>query len=153
MNEIKIAWQPVNSVDLDFIRDQLLEAFGSETAQITILGNGTALFVYVISTPENDAKIILSENSLPVDFKVAPLGSHGYLVMLNAATAVFVGEDEFLSNRQMIKDRVDGLKYPTEVSIVPQAWSEDEYFIGLYGRAKYMYDVNNFRFFCRLDPQ
>ena len=74
-----------------------------------------------------------------------------YLVALHGAVAVFVGGTEYADRKAEIVAREQELSFPSERLIAPPGWSEDEFYVGLYGRGKLQRDVHRFEFHARVD--
>ncbi|MFX5157746.1 hypothetical protein ABTC76_20265, partial [Acinetobacter baumannii] len=91
----------------------------------SILNNGTLLFTNVDADPVDEARRAIEEAKFILDFKVAPIGSDGFLVAMHRAVAVYVGRQEFQRQKEVLKERMSDLKFPSEESLIPGCWSED----------------------------
>ena len=151
MTEIKLAWEPENQAPLDLLEQTLKAQFLGKKGGVTILGNGSLLFLDNKGDPVENAKQALTEAKFILDFRVAPFGDDGYLVMLHRAVAVYVGLAEYRQLKVEISKRLGQLKFPSEESLIPTGWSEDDYFIGLYGRAKLQRDAHLFSLYKRIE--
>lgn len=151
MTEIKLAWEPQNQVPLDLLEEKIKNQFFGKKGCVTIMGNGTLLFLDSGGDPIENAKKALTEAKFILDFRVAPFGDDGYLVVLHRAVAVYVGVAEYSNVKVEIGQRLSQLKFPSEESLIPSGWSEDDYHIGLFGRAKLQRDANYFNFYKRIE--
>jgi hypothetical protein len=150
MMEIRIAWEPENLTPLDVFEARLTE-YVKDTGGVTLLRNGTMLFIKGGEDDEADAKKVMQEAKFFTDFSVKEMKEGGYFVVFHDAVAVYVSAEEFLSMRSTIISRIEDLKLPDERVLNPNDSPHDHYLIGLYGRGKLYRDVFDFRFFKRLD--
>jgi len=149
MSEIRLAWEPENKTPLDFIAERLASYMDGEKG-VSLLNNGTMLFVVSGEDDVENAKKVMERAKLLIDFKVVELKEGGYFVVFNEAVAVFVGHEEFVEGRAEILRRIDELKLPDERILNPSGASIDKYLIGVYGRGKLYRDAHNFQFFKRI---
>lgn len=150
MTQPHISWEPENATPLIEIR-ACLEPLVQNRGGVTIMENGTLLFIKKADDDLQSARFALEEARFLVDFRVKHLPDGNALVALHSAVAVFVGGDEFRVRRDEIVSRIDELKFPSEELLVPQGWSQDEFLTGLYGRAKLQRDIKNANLYARLD--
>lgn len=150
MTEPQILWEPENAAPLNEIRI-CLEPFVRNRGGVTIMENGTLLFLKKADDDVENARLALEEARFLVDFRVKRLPDGNHLVALHGAVAVFVGGGEFQARQEEISLRIEELKFPSEELFVPEGWSEDDFLIGLYGRAKLHRDIRNRKFYARLD--
>ncbi|MFV8603980.1 hypothetical protein ACNRDG_06625 [Ralstonia pseudosolanacearum] len=118
---------------------------------VTIMRNGTLLFIKKADDDVQSARLALDEARFLTDFRVKRLQDGNFLVALHSAVAVFVGASEFDGRQAEIKSRCNELKFPSEELLVPHGWSEEEFLVGLYGRGKLQRDIHNFDFYARID--
>lgn len=149
MNPIRLKWEPQNQTPLPLI-EQRMELYTKGRGGVTILGNGTLLFLTQGDNDIDDAKKALNEARFITDFRVVSLKEGGYMVAFHQAIAVFVGQDEFEQMRSEIIARQDELRFPEETMFVPQNDAPDNVLVGLYGRGKLQGDAYNFSFYKRL---
>lgn len=150
MKDPHIKWEPINSVPLHAIE----EAIGPLVVNkggVSIMENGTLLFINKSDDDYKSACFALSEARFLTDFRVKKIENGNFLVALHGAVAVFVGAREFLERVEEIKSRISDLKFPDEDLIVPNGWTEEEFLVGLYGRAKMQRDVQEKKFHSRID--
>lgn len=150
MKDPHIEWEPVNTVPLRDIE----EAIGPLVVNkggVTIMKNGTLLFIRKSDDNYKNACLALSEAKYLTDFRVKNISGGNFLVALHGAIAVFVGCGELLGKLEEIKARMDELKFPGEDLIVPQGWAEEEFLAGLYGRGKMQRDIREKNFYARID--
>ncbi|BBM03411.1 hypothetical protein [Microbulbifer sp. GL-2] len=152
MNDnIRLKWEPLNRTPLDEIEVQLSEFFADKSTGVTILKNGTLLFIDDEGNSVENAKEAMNEARFILDFRVAPIGDEAFLVVLHSAIAVYVSKEEFESVKDEVKARISELRFPSEEHIVPSGWSENDYLVGVYGRGKLQFDAYNFEYHKRLE--
>lgn len=139
MTEVKLAWEPINTTPLD----QLTAQFGRYAegkGGVSVLRNGTLLFIKNSNDPAADAKQAMAEAKYLTDFKVVRLKDGGYLVAFHEAVAVYVGDDEFATIKDEVQARYEELIFPGEVFLGKH--QGEEMLIGLYARGKLQRDAN-----------
>jgi len=152
MNDnIRLKWEPTNKAPLTEIETHLSNYFADKNTGVTILKNGSLLFINDDGNSVDNAKEAINEARFILDFRVVPLGDEAFLVVLHSAIAVYVSKEEYELVKQEVKSRVSELSFPSEEHIVPSGWSEDDYLIGVYGRGKLQFDAYNFQYHKRLE--
>lgn len=68
-----------------------MKAYTKGRGGLTIMGNGTLLFLTKGDDDIHDARIALNEERFITGFRVVPLKERGYMVAFHDAVAVFVG--------------------------------------------------------------
>lgn len=149
MKELRLAWEPVNSTPLEDIEARFT-GYVKGKKGVTLLGNGTLLFITEDGDNEADAKRAMEEAKHLTDFKVVQLKEGGYLVAFHEAVAVFVGDDEFASVRAEVGARRADLQFPEEVFFGGKGMTDDELLVGLYARGKLQRDIHSFSFYSRI---
>jgi hypothetical protein len=147
--DLRLTWEPVNLTPLADIEERFT-AYLKGKKGATLLGNGTLLFITEGDDDEADARRAMQEARCLPDFKVVRLKEGGYLVALNQAVAVFVGDQEFEQVRDEVQARVNDLKFPEEVFFGIKDWPEDHLLVGLYARGKLQRDVHHFAYYKRI---
>ena len=127
-----------------------MQNFASGRGGVTILKNGTLLFIRKNEDDEASARRALEEAKYLTDFRVKTLPQGDFLVALHQAVAVYVGRQEFERLRNEIKSKTSELKFPSEVLMTPEGWAEDDFLVGLYGRGKMQRDIYAFAFHSRI---
>lgn len=150
MEDPKIKWEPVNTVPLGDI-EEAIGPLVSNRGGVSIMKNGTLLFIKKSDDNCRNARLALSEAGYLTDFRVKSIAGGNFLVALHGAIAVFVGAGELAGKIEEIKARRDELKFPGEDLIVPQGWTEEEFLAGLYGRGKLQRDIRDQNFHVRMD--
>ena len=150
MVEPRIKWEPINSVPLLDIQS-CITSLVVNRGGVTIMKNGTLLFLRKTIDDVKSAKLALGEAKYLTDFRVKRLQNGNFLVALHSSVAVFVGKNEFHDRQSEIKAKIDDLKFPSEQLFVPDGWTEDEFLVGLYGRGKLQHDIHNIAFYARVD--
>lgn len=135
MNPIRLQWEPQNQTPLPLI-EQRMDLYTKGRGGVTILGNGSLLFLIQGDNDIEDAKNALNEARFITDFRVVSLKEGGYMVAFHEAVAVFVGQDEFEKMRSEIIARQDELRFPEEAMFVPPNDAPEHVLVGLYGRGK-----------------
>ena len=149
MTNMRMKWEPENVTPLEDI-DVSMRLFAEGRGGVTILKNGTLLFINKSENDDASAQHALEEAKFLTDFRLKALPEGNFLVALHKAVAVFVGRKEFEQRREEISRRVADLKFPSEVLISPEGWTEDDFLIGLYGRGKLQRDIYHFSFHGRI---
>ncbi len=149
INGVRASWEPENLTPLNEIAERM-SLYLQGRGGVSILGNGTLLFINKGEDDIANAKQALEEAKFLTDFRVKQLNEGGYLVALHKAVAVFVGQQEFETRKPEIIARLDELKFPSEELIVDPSTSNDEFLVGIYGRGKLQRDVYNFSFYQRI---
>ena len=149
MNDIRLKWEPQNLTPLPLIEQRLAD-YTKGRGGVTILGNGTLLFLTKGENDIEDAKKALNEARFITDFRVVSLKEGGYLVVFHDAVAVFVGEQEFEQMKMEIIARQAELRFPEEALFVPTNDPAMHVLVGMYGRGKLQGDAYNFNFYKRI---
>ena len=149
MNELRLAWEPVNITPLDAIEERMI-AYTKGRGGIIIMGNGTLLALTKGYDDIDDAKKALNEARFIIDFRVIPLKEGGYMVAFHDAVSVFVGQEEFEQKRDEIVARQSELRFPGERFFVPTSDSSSHILVGLYARGKLQRDAYFFNFYKRI---
>lgn len=139
MTEVRLTWEPGNGTPLE----QLAAQFGQYAkgkGGVSILRNGTLLFIKSSDDPAADATQAMVEARYLTDFKVVRLKEGGHLVAFHDAVAVYVGDDEFASVKEEVQSRREELMFPGE-AFLGKSQGED-ILIGLYARGKLQRDAN-----------
>ena len=149
MADVRMRWEPENMASMQDIEDKM-RSFVAGRGGVTILKNGTLLFINKSENDEASARKALEEARFLTDFRVKALPQGDFLVALHRAVAVYVGRQEFEGRRDEIKEKASNLKFPSEVLITPEGWLDDEFLVGLYGRGKLQRDIYNFAIHSRI---
>lgn len=149
MNELRLAWEPENTTPLNDIEDRIT-AYTKGRGGVTIMGNGTLLFLTKGDDDIDDAKNALNEARFIIDLRVVQLKEGGYMVGFHEAVAVFVGQNEFEDRKDEIAARQSELRFPGEVFIPPRGEPSQHILIGLYARGKLQRDAYFFNFYKRI---
>lgn len=139
MTEVRLAWEPVNGIPLERLAAQFGQ-YAKGKGGVSILRNGTLLFIKGSDDPAADAKQAMTEAKYLTDFKVVRLKEGGHLVAFHDAVAVFVGDDEFATVKDEVQARREELMFPGE-AFLAKSQGED-LLIGLYARGKLQRDAN-----------
>lgn len=150
MTEPSIKWEPVSLV-LPMEIQNCIAPLVINRGGVTIMKNGTLLFIKKADDDAQSARLALSEAKYLTDFQVKRLQDGNFLVAFHSAVAVFVGKNELLERQAEIRIRMNDLKFPGEQLLVPQGWAEDEFMAGLYGRGKLQRDIHEINFYSRID--
>jgi len=152
MTEIRLKWEPENKTPLQKIEEQFTKYIAGKKNDILLLCNGTLIFIDKSMDNEFFAKKIMSDAKFLIDFKVNLLREGGFLVAFHDAIAVFVGDEEFESQKQIIQQRSQDLVFPEENFFGGNNKNrERDLLVGLYARGKLNYDIHNFCFYKRLE--
>ena len=146
--EIRLAWEPENTTSLAEIEERMRSY--EVVDGVTLLGNGTLLFINSSDDNEASARTAVNEARFVTDFRTVSLKEEGYMVKFHPAVAVFVGNDEFEQWRKEIQDRIADLRFPGEQFFVPDGVSSDETLVGMYARGKLQRDCYHFHFYKRI---
>ena len=149
MIDNNIRWEPksdVHPVELERIAFALTDGIGG----VSILKNGTFLFISNSDDDERNARKLSSEFKNLYNFEIIPVDVDGYLVKFHDAVAVFVGEDEFRRVEDEVNSRIDDLCFNGERIEMPVGVPEKYAIIGLYARGKLWRDASDFGFYKRL---
>lgn len=149
MSSIQLAWEPESTIlpeELEGVVGALTDGKGN----VSILKNGTLLFVKKSDDDERYARILAEDFGNLYNFNVVPVDIGGYLVGFHDAVAVFVTENEFRDRREEILSRLGELCFPGEKITMLDDVPEDHALIGAYARGKLRRDANDFHFYKRL---
>lgn len=149
INSVRMQWEPENLTPLSDIAERM-RLFLNGRDGVSILGNGTLLFINKGEDDIANAKKAMGDAKFLTDFRVKELNEGGYLVSLHKAVAVFVGQQEFETRKPEIIARLGELKFPSEDLMANPSTSNDELLVGIYGRGKLQRDVYNFNFYQRV---
>lgn len=149
MNELRLVWEPENTTPLSDIEARMT-AYTKGRGGVTIMGNGTLLFLTGGDDDVRDAKMALNEARFIIDFRVVPLNEGGYMVAFHDAVAVFVGQEEFEERKVEIAARQNDLRFSGESFFPPAAEPQQHVLIGLYARGKLQRDAYFFNLYKRL---
>ncbi|NWB98497.1 hypothetical protein HX882_21605 [Pseudomonas gingeri] len=149
MNELRLAWEPVNITPLNAIEERLV-FYTKGHGGIIIMGNGTLLAFTKGNDDIDDAKKALNEARFIIDFRVIPLKEGGYMVAFHDAVSVFVGQEEFEQLKDEVVARQSELQFPGEKFFVPPNDPSSHILVGLYGRGKLQRDAYFFNFYKRI---
>lgn len=153
MKDIRLVWEPNNLTPLSVIENRFKAYMKGKEGGVTILENGTLLFITDGDNDVEDAHQAMNEARFLTDFSATELKEGGYLVTFHEAVAVFVGADEFNEVRGEIERRVDELKFPGEEFIAGDSSHGVKLLIGLYARGKLQKDAYDFHFHKRVFGQ
>ena len=148
-HDLRINWEPENLTPLSKILGQM-EAYAKGRGGVTILKNGTLLFIKQAVDDAASARKALHEAKFLTDFRILRLKEGDYLVALHSAVAVYVSADEFEAMRSQIENRIADLKFPSEELIAPTDSPRDNMLLGLYGRGKLQRDIYAFELCARI---
>lgn len=149
MNELRLAWEPVNITPLNAIEERMV-AYTKGRGGIIIMGNGTLLSLTKGDDDIEDAKKALNEARFIIDFRVVPLKEGGYMVAFHDAVSVFVGQEEFEKMKDEIAARQSDLRFPGEKFFVSPGDPPLHILVGLYARGKLQRDAYFFNFYKRI---
>ncbi|PMN70507.1 hypothetical protein [Enterovibrio norvegicus] len=152
MEELRLEWEPKSKVSLDELEEKFQYYANDLKTSLSILKNGTVLFVKDSDNNELDAQKCMLEAKFLIDFRTVELKRGGWLVGLHNAVAVFVSESEYSSVKKEIIERQSELKFPKE-EFIGGSGDLDEHLIGLYARGKLQYDAHNFAFYKRIEAR
>lgn len=149
INEIRLLWEPDSLVPVDYL-EACLKSYTNLKGGVTLLRNGTVLFVKSSGDDIGDARKCLEEAKFLTDFEVQPMDDGNYLVIFHSAVSVFVSAEEFHSRRHEIAKRINELKFPSENFLYHTDNRPEDIFLGLYARGKLQKDSYNFCFLKRI---
>lgn len=149
MNDLRLAWEPENTTPLSDIEARM-NVYTKGRGGVTIMENGTLLFLTSGDDDVGDAKKALNEARFIIDFRVVPLKEGGYMVAFHSAVAVFVGQEEFEKRKAEIVSRQNDLRFPGESFIPPAGEPQEHLLIGMYARGKLQRDAYFFSLYKRL---
>jgi hypothetical protein len=149
MNSLRLFWEPETDLSPTALQ-QMVRPLVDGDDRVSVLRNGTLLFVKSTSDDVAFANSMLSELDTLYNFNVVPLRSGGYLVGFHEAVAVYVGELEFADRREEILNRMPELVFPGEKFDMPNQAPEDHALVGIYARGKLKRDIHNFAFLRRI---
>lgn len=149
MSVIRLKWEPMNLTPLPEIENRLI-TYTKGQGGVTLLGNGTLLFLTKGDNVIDDAKQALNEARFITDFRVISMKDGGYMVRFHSAIAVFVGDKEFEQMRNEIDARRSDLQFPGEELFAPHGEPPSHILVGLYARGKLQRDAYNFDFYKQL---
>jgi hypothetical protein len=149
MNEIRLRWEPKSLVSEHELEKCLLNYTNSKGG-VSLLRNGTVLFIKSSGNDTDDAKKSMDEARFLRDFEIQPMDDGNYLVIFHSAVSVFVSSNEFNSRKQEILKRMDDLKFPSEVFVYDANNNGDGFLLGLYARGKLQKDAYEFEFLKRI---
>lgn len=142
-------WEPKSPIPTDDL-EEIVSALTNGKGGVSILRNGTFLFVKKSDDDEAFARNLAQEFSALHNFRVVPVDVGGYLVGFHDAVAVFVSEHEFQERREEILSRLGELCLPGGKIAVPENAPQDHGLIGVYARGKLRRDANDFHFYKRV---
>lgn len=149
MNELRLVWEPENTTPLSDIEARM-NTYTKGRGGVTIMENGTLLFLKSGDDDVGDAKKALNEARFIIDFRVVSLKEGGYMVAFHDAVAVFVGQEEFEKRKVEIASRQSDLRFPGESFFPPAGESQQHLLIGMYARGKLQRDAYFFSLYKRL---
>lgn len=149
MTEIRLAWEPDSLVPADYL-EECLRTYTNFKGGVTLLRNGTVLFVKSSVDDIDDARKCLNEARFLTDFEVQLMDDKNYLIIFHPAVSVFVSAEEFASRREDIVSKINELKFPSEVFFHNSNNGSDRILLGLYGRGKLQRDCYEFSYLKRL---
>jgi hypothetical protein len=147
MNELRLSWEPESLVPVSQVERRLSEYMKGKRSGVSILRNGTLLFIKDGESDEANAKKAMEEAKFLTDFDVVELSEGGYLVAFHPAVAVFVGKEEFESVREEVASRIRDLEFPSEHFV---GVNDEKFLIGIYARGKLQRDAHHFDFYKRI---
>jgi hypothetical protein len=144
MEELRLNWEPRNQAPLDEIEQRLKCYMKGRNDGVTILNNGTLLFTPLQRDDIGDAKKAMIDARCLIDFDVKRMKKGEYFVDFHKVISVYVGHEEYFSQKEEIYRRVKDLTFPDEHFLNnDQNRAEDDLYIGLYARGKLQYDAYN----------
>lgn len=150
MSEIRLGWEPENRTPLSEIERRFCEYMRGKTSGVSLLENGTLVFTEEGRADEDDARRAMHEARFLIDFQVTPLKEGGFLVTFHQAVAVFVGQQEFETQRDSIVANLPELRFPGEQIVGKENSQSEHMLVGLYARGKLQRDAHNFKFYKRI---
>ncbi len=153
MQELRLNWEPVNITSLEEIEERLMFYVSNRENGVTLMCNGTVLFTKNGRDHLSDAKIALQEGLYMIDFNVIELKLGGFFVDFKGPVTVFVSQEEFESQKEIIQSRIKDLMFPEEIFFGGNDETKQrDLLVGLYARGKLQYDAHHFCFYKRIDP-
>lgn len=153
MQELRLNWEPKNTTSLEEIEERLKFYVQGRSNGVTLMCNGTALFTKNEGNHKSDAEFLMKHSSFMIDFKVVELKLGGFFVEFKDPVTVFVGQQEFESQKEIIQLRIKDLMFPEEIFFGGNDETKQrDLLVGLYARGKLQYDAHNFCFYKRIDP-
>lgn len=149
MNSLRLAWEPETDLSPAAL-EQAVRQLADGDDRVSVLRNGTLLFIKPAPDNVAFASSMLSELDTLHNFKVVPLRLGGYLVGFHEAVAVYVGEREFAERREEILNRMSDLIFLGEKFEMPPHAPGDHALVGIYARGKLKRDIHNFAFLRRV---
>ena len=149
MDYIRLKWEPKSKVPLHYLEECLVK-YTNEKGGVTLLENGTVLFLKSSDDNEADAVKGLEEAKFLTDFQVQEMQDGNYLVVFHSAVVVFISKEEFLARRVEIAERINELKFPSEEMLHPTSSPTENLLIGMYARGKLQKDAFDFKYYKRL---
>lgn len=149
MNDIRLKWEPISTVSEETLERCLL-AYTNSKGGVTLLKNGTVLFIKSSGNDIEDAQKGMNEARFLTDFQVQQMDDGNYLVKFHSAVVVFVGASEFEQHKEEIANRIDELKFPSEHFLTGKNKNENNLLLGLYARGKLQRDAYHFSFLKRV---
>ena len=110
-----------------------------------LLKNATCLFFKDMDNLDGKIAETMEFAKKLRDFSVDIMSEGDYIVDFGGPVDVFVGKEEFASNKSEILKRVEELKYPGEafISEDEKGLEQERMLVGLYARSKMLMDANN----------
>lgn len=149
MNEIRLKWEPCGLVPAHDL-ERLLLNYTNHKGGVTLLKNGTVLFINSSGSDVEDARRCMEEARFLTNFEIQLMDDGNYLVIFHAAVSVLVSSQEFTSRKDEIVTRINDLQFPSEKFLYDINNSEDGILIGLYARGKLQKDSYEFDFLKRI---
>lgn len=143
MNEYRLAWEPCFDQNYSIARKQFSKYMDNEET-FAQFQNGSCLVLK--DMPDIDKAIIgaMKEARRLPDFEVFEMEDRDYLVSFANPLKVYVGKEEFESQKKEIQIRFRDLHFPSE-NLMPlgDKVKADHVLIGLYARGKLQRDAWN----------
>lgn len=150
---IRLGWEPKNLAPLEILEERLSFYIKNRKNGVSMMCNGTVLFTQSTENYREDAKFLMEHAAFMTDFKVIELSLGGFFVEFKDPVTVFVGQEEFYSQKESIRERMKDLLFPEEVLFGGNDENKQrDLLVGLYARGKLQYDAYNFCFYKRLEP-
>lgn len=150
----KLEWVPVNFEPVPDIEAKACEYTNRQRA-FAVYASGTVVFSdSSVQRPDGDyhATLVASALKSP-DFTVMPMQDTNYLIRFSGPVAGIVLFRFWQYHSNSIKSSLVGGGYlPGEKLIAPQGTPEDQYWIGLFARAKLYADVGSQEIASRFIP-
>jgi hypothetical protein len=149
VNSTRLAWEPETDLS-PLALEQVVRQLVDGDDRVSVLRNGTLLFVNPAADNVAFANSVLSELDTLYNFQVVTMRFGGYLVEFHEAVAVYVGEQEFVDRREEILNRMPELVFAGEKFDMPADAPADHALIGIYARGKLKRDIHHFSFVRRI---